>query len=393
MLDEAFSHRVVIKQSADKPVVAILTIEDDVQLFRGNRRNFADLIRTGESMGITTYVVTVKNLKLKSARVLGYTYRQEDQAWVASWFPRPGIVYNRIPLREDERLPHVQRKLSAIGRQPGMRLFNRRFFNKWSLFKWLNEHSRTRRYIPETKKLTEPAVLQRLLKRHELLYLKPVRGKAGVGIMAVSIEQEKPLPYRLQIQDDKGSRTYRLSSLEKLWERVCKHSDSIGEAYIAQQGIRLASVQDRPFDLRALVQKNGSGRWELTGMGARVAGDSSITTHVPRGGNIEDPQKLLSLLFGEKKTARVLRKVRRAAVILAKQIERASRSRLAEMSMDLGVDERGEVWFFEANSKPMKFDESHIRNKSLERIFQYCLFLHRRRLQARKVTAASEILT
>lgn len=29
--------------------------------------------------------------------------------------------------------------------------------------------------------------------------------------------------------------------------------------------------------------------------------------------------------------------------------------------MDLGIDDLGEIWFFEANAKPMKFDEPQIR--------------------------------
>jgi hypothetical protein len=366
-----------LEVTADKPVVAILTIEDELQLFRGNRSNFLDLIRTGQVMGITTYVITVKDMKLHATRVLGYTFRDEDETWIKTWFPRPNIVYNRIPLREDERLPSVKRKLAALSKQPGIRLFNRRFFNKWSLFQWLNENKATRPYIPETKKLTDAIVLGNLLKKHSLLYLKPVRGKAGVGIMTVKVQPEKQLPFRLQIQEEKGSRTYRCGTMKRLWDRVLQQSAALGEPYIAQQGITLASVKNRPFDLRALVQKNGVGQWELSGIGARVAGDSSITTHVPRGGNIDDPEKLLISIFGQEKTGKVLGKVRNTTLKLARQIERSAQNRLGEMSMDLGVDENGHVWFFEANSKPMKFDEPHIRNKSLERIFQYSLYLHR----------------
>lgn len=369
------------KPAADKPVVAILTIEDDIQLFRGNRSNFVDLIRTGQQMGIVTYVVTVKNLKLNAARIRGYTYRKDTESWVKTWFPRPTIIYNRIPQREDERLPHVRRKLAAIAREPGIRLFNRRFFNKWSLFQWLNVNSATKAYIPETKKLTEPEVLSKLLKKHRLLYLKPVRGKAGVGIMTVKVQPEKQMPYRLQIQEEKGSRTYHCSSLKSLWAKVCSQSTALGEPYIAQQGIKLAAVNERPFDLRALVQKNSRGKWELTGFGARVAGDTSITTHVPRGGYIDDPEKLLVSIFGQEKAGKVLGKVRNTTLTLARQIERSSHGGLCEMSMDLGVDHSGHVWFFEANSKPMKFDEPHIRNKSLERIFQYSVFLHSHSLQ------------
>lgn len=363
---------------AEKPVVGILTIDDETNDFRGNRSNFADLIRTGESMGFVTYVITVKNWKLNSPRVLGYTCRREDGTWVKEWYPRPTVIYNRIPLREDERLPNVKRKLDLAARHPGVRLFNRRFFNKWSLYQWLYRHPTTRPYIPETTRLSGAPELARLLKRHRALYLKPVRGKAGVGIMSVRLQPEKVLPYRLQIQEEKGSRTFRFSSLKRLWLKIADYSLQTGESYIVQQAIQLAAAGDRPFDLRILAQKNITGRWELTGIGARVAGSSSITTHVPRGGNIDDPHRLLTSVFGKEQAAKVLANVQNAILLLAKQIERACGSRLAEMSMDLGVDYAGNVWFFEANSKPMKFDEPHIRSKSLQRIFQYSLYLHRR---------------
>lgn len=45
---------------AGRPVLAILTIEDDIQLFRGNRSNFADLIRVGREQGFIVYVLTAK---------------------------------------------------------------------------------------------------------------------------------------------------------------------------------------------------------------------------------------------------------------------------------------------------------------------------------------------
>lgn len=362
--------------STDKPVLAILTIDDDVQVFRGNRQNFADLIATGEKLGFITYVITIKHLKLNRPRVLGYTYRPKRDSWIKSYFPRPDIVYNRIPLREDERLPSVQSKLNAIAKRRDIHLFNRRFFNKWSLFQWLSQSKSTRSFVPETRKLTSQPVLSSLLKRHSQIYLKPIRGKAGQGIMSVKVQPEKNLPYKLQIQEVKGSRTYRCSSLPRLWERVLKQSRAIGEPYIAQQGIALASYNDRPFDLRALVQKNNSGKWELTGIGARVAGNKSITTHVPRGGYIEDPEKLLISVFGTEAARPVMAKVKSTVLLIARQIEKSSKNRLGEMSMDLGVDASGDIWFFEANSKPMKFDEPHIRQKSLEQIYQYSYYLY-----------------
>jgi hypothetical protein len=80
---------------------------------------------------------------------------------------------------------------------------------------------------------------------------------------------------------------------------------------------------------------------------------------------------MLESTFGTERAASILKCVPTTALLIARQIERASDSMLGEMSMDLGVDENGGLWFFEANSRPMKFDEPAIRKLSLERIFHY----------------------
>ncbi|MCR2802548.1 YheC/YheD family endospore coat-associated protein [Paenibacillus soyae] len=358
-------------------VLAILTTEDPDGDFRGNRSNFADLIRTGQTMGFLVYVLTVSNLLFRRKMLRGYVYHAESKKWQRKLMPFPDIIYNRIPHREDEMQPAVRQKINACRKHPRVMLFNPSFFNKWDLFEWLKKSRNTKPFIPTTRKLMNVSSLNRLMRKHPYLYLKPVSGKAGKGIMTVRLHGGKSLPYRLKIQENRSSSTYNCSSLEKLWARIQKESG--GEAYIAQQGIQLASVNERRFDLRALVQKNRRGYWELTGLGARLAGESSITTHVPRGGRIEDPEKLLTYSFGAEQAHKLLHKAKTTVLLIAKQIERASGQRLGEMSMDLGVDHNGNLWFFEANSKPMKFDEPHIRQKSLERIFQYGSYLARKK--------------
>ncbi|GLX69606.1 YheC/YheD family protein [Paenibacillus glycanilyticus] len=367
----------VHERLAGRLVLAILTIEDDEQLFRGNRNNFADLIRTGVDKGFLVYVLTVKNLVLSRSNLRGFVYNEQKDTWQQRMLPFPDIIYNRIPLREDEMLPAVRSKIAACMLDPRIKLFNPSFFNKWYLFEWLRGSKATKPFIPTTRKLLTATRLERMLQKHPFLYLKPESGKAGKGIMTVRVVPDKPLPYLLKVQENKKSSTFSCSDFQKLWNRIKK--ECAGEPYIAQQGILLASFNDRRFDLRALVQKNDRGKWDLTGIGARVAGSSSITTHVPRGGSIEDPEKLLRSSFNADQARRILIKAKKTSIMIARQIEKGSGSMLGEMSMDLGIDSEGHIWFFEANSKPMKFDEPHIRQKSLDRIFQYSTYLARMR--------------
>ena len=355
------------------PVIAILTMHDSVRQFRGNRQNFQEIIKTGKEMGYLVYVVTVRDLNLRSKTVKGFTPASDPHSWEQRTFPLPRVIYNRIPYREDEMKPQVRRKIKECLRHPNMDIYNPYFFNKRQLFSWLGKSRLTRKWAPVTKKLKGLPSLYEMINRCSYLYLKPEEGKAGQGIMRLRYQKGKPLPYRLQIQNNKDSTTYKAATLERLWDRVYKETK--GYPYIIQQGIELTAVHGRAFDLRLLVQKSDKGVWGVTGIGARMAGSQSITTHVPRGGTIEDPEKLLPTLFGAEQTEIILNKVRSAATHIAKQIEQGCRYSLGEMSMDLGLDTSGELWFFEANSRPMKFDEPAIRKRSLERIFNYCEYL------------------
>ncbi|MGG6313054.1 YheC/YheD family protein [Paenibacillus macerans] len=359
-----------------KPIVAVLTVDDEIKQFRGNRANFRDLVKTGQELDYPIYIVTARDLKLSAKKVQGYVFHAEDKTWKKHWFPLPDVIYNRIPLREDERKPEVRRKIEEVIQHESIHLFNPFFFNKRRLFEWLRKNRATKTLVPDTKKMLGPKTLSAMLQKYGSLYLKPESGKAGKGIMLLRLNENEIKPYRLTIQGKKNKNIiYKTPSLPALWKRI--KAEAGGTPYIMQESITLTSFRNRHFDMRVLVQKTGKGIWTVTGIGARLAGPKRITTHVPQGGSIEDPEKLLVSAFGADMTSFLLSRIKSSSLLIAKQIEKEAGFPLGEMSMDLGIDTDGRLWFFEANAKPMKFDEPHIRKKSLERIFQYSQYLSR----------------
>jgi hypothetical protein len=364
-----------LHEIGQKPTLAILTVKDSNRVFRGNLDNFLDLIQTGERLGVDVYVVTTKDFNLADSEIYGYRFDAQTKKWSRELVPAPNVVYNRIPYRKMEMKPEVQQTIQACNRSTSIELFNPSFFNKWTLFGWLNSSKESRPYMPDTQQLSSTKDLTQLLRKHAVLYLKPVKGKAGKGIMRIEriTTKNNQSQYRLSRQDNKKMVYSYHSSTDDLWNEWDRHRGS--HDYIVQQGIALTRYNKRAYDLRALIQKTSKGVWSVSGIGARVAGRASITTHVPRGGSIDEPLKLLTHAFGVKEAKNILKRVRAAAITLATQIEISSGHQLGEMSMDIGVDTAGQIWFFEANSKPMKFDEPKIRQKSLERIIRYSLYL------------------
>lgn len=359
-----------------KPVIAVLTVDDEATHFRGNRANFRDIVKTGQELDFPVYVITAKDLKLSAKKVQGYSYNPDDKQWKKQWFPLPQVIYNRIPERVDESRPSVRRKIDECIRHGSIHLFNPYFFNKWNLFDWLKKNRSTKALVPHTKRLLSSRSLLPMLLRYEKLYLKPESGKAGKGIMLLQYDKGEKRPYRLTIQGVRRRNiVYKTAKPPLLWKRIKAETGKV--PYIMQEGIELASYKGRHFDLRVLVQKTGKGVWTVTGVGARLAGIKRITTHVPQGGSVEEPENMLIPTFGQDTTHFLLNRMKSNALLIAKQIEKGSGYTLGEMSMDLGIDTEGRIWFFEANAKPMKFDEPHIRKKSLERIFQFSHYLYR----------------
>ncbi len=351
------------------PLIGILTVGDGTA-FRGNRENFKDIFLCGKRLGALVFVFTPGGIDWERKHVSGFVYDEKQNGWLEMLLPFPNVVYNRVPTRRLEQRHEVRQTLDKIAKLPNVTLFNRRFFNKHVLFQTLKKLPDVSDWLPETGKLDSLARLKAYCAAYPFVYLKPVRGKAGQGIMRL---EPTPRRWYLRRVHAQKSITRYFPSLERVWQHLRKRLKN--QPYIIQQGIPLARYKGRPFDIRVLVQKNGTGEWGVTGIGIRQAGANSITTHVPRGGTILSPDRVLTQLFGDEAGA-ITAKIERTALTLARSLNREIAD-LAEMSMDLGLTREGRLWFFEANAKPEKFDEPAIRRSSLANLIRYAQYVSR----------------
>jgi hypothetical protein len=356
-----------------EPRIAILT-SDGRSSFQGNRKNFIDIITTGKKNGCTVYVLTPKGLSHGDSFVIGYllTGKRGRYRWKKAKLPLPHIVYNRVPNRQAEQSPAVQQALSILQSHPTIQLFNPSFFDKWTLYQQLQSVKELRPYLPETVLFQYSPALKAMVSKYPLVYLKPVHSKAGIGMIQIA---SKETGFEVVYQTQHAKKRYYPSTFEELWalvQHLCQK-----KKYLIQQGISLSQYRGRPFDLRVLVQKNGQGIWDLTGIGIRIAGKDAISTHVPMGGRIGETQTILTETFGEKQKE-LREELMNLCLDIAQTLEIKQNRRLGEMSFDFGLDKEGKFWFFEANAKPMKFDEPHIRQLSLQRLIDYFLYLYHR---------------
>ncbi|MCL6637315.1 MAG: YheC/YheD family protein [Alicyclobacillus sp.] len=189
--------------------------------------------------------------------------------------------------------------------------------------------------------------------------MKPATGSIGHGM--IRIDRGETGGYWVSVLKNRRCQRWPAKSLQEVWRQVGVHR--LRSRYVVQAAVPLIRWRGQPCDIRVLLQKGG-GQWQVVGKGVRVAGRGTITTHVPNGGSTARLQDVLQANFNEK-WEQVEEDLDVLCATCATVIDQYYHQQLGEMSMDIGIDPAGGLWFFEANAKPMRFDEPDIRQRSL----------------------------
>lgn len=290
--------------------------------------------------------------------VSGWTYAGR---WRRGTYPTPDIVYNRLTTRKLENKPSVQHFFREVKSRYGGHVFNERYLDKTEVFQSLRGDPALSRVLPESHAFTGVEQLKSMLTRHQNVYLKPITGSLGNGIIHV-VRENAGVACHFSAVNGTVRRVY--PSLAKAYSAISARVR--GRKYQIQQGIRLITVGGRPLDFRALVQRNGQGVWTVTSIVGRIAGSNQFVSNVARGGSMMPARQALqksSLTAGTQRTAQL--GLRKAALDIAKGIENRVKGHFAELGIDLAVDSGGRVWLIEVNSKPSKNDNTQLSENKI----------------------------
>ena len=345
----------------------------------GSRRPFASLterfrrmICLAREMGALAYVFTPAGIQWNTKVIQGYTYlpRARGGRWVRGIFPFPNVVYNRVPTRKAEKRRRVRLARLRLLNEPGLNLFNPAFLDKWTVYQILRQDEALRQHLPITQPCQNFSQLMAFLDQHRSVYLKMADGSLGKGTARVELTGDGR--FRWHATRPGGQMIHRTlrgkAELGRVFKRLRR-----GRKYLMQQAVDLLHTKGRPFDIRALVQKDAAGHWQVTGMAARIAGKGQITTHRPRGGSRARLVPLIRSIFqDEVRTRKITQELHRVILKAAEVFDAATGHNHGELSMDVGLDRTGRPWIFEINSKPAVFDEPSIRRVARKRLLHYC---------------------
>ncbi|WP_232316981.1 YheC/YheD family protein [Paenibacillus sp. D9] len=211
-------------------------------------------------------------------------------------------------------------------------------------------------YIPDTRTYSRDT-LQAMLEQYRMLYVKPDAGTFGNGVIKV---QKLDGGYRFQ----NGTRIRSYASFDGLFAGLEKSRPK--RRYVAQQGIDLLKHKRRRFDLRVMVQKNPSGKWETTGIIGRLGHPSKIVTNYHSGGTITPFETLMSGHMDNAAQKAFKENLRHIGVQTAEQL--ATRyAGLKEIGLDVAVSTSMKPWILEVNTMPDPYIFRKLKDQSIFR--------------------------
>lgn len=337
---------------------------------------FKQLTLTGREWGIQLIVFSPTDVDWNRKSVSAWSWDGNLSRWHRKNHPIPTLIYDRCYYLDNKHYLAYKPYVSKLVQHPGTQLLGRPLGGKIRTQKILLNNPLLRPYLPPTIMCMGPETVHSALKTMGTILIKPNGGSHGRGVAAIFPDDNRR--YRIKGRTRKNQEFHIQIQSEKHFLNWLTRF--IGSTrYIIQPYLTLCTKDGRPFDLRILVQKGKKGKWETTGSAVRTGKTDSLTSNLHGGGKAERTASFLTTHIPETHRPAIIRSIQLLAREVPLQIEK-EHGRLAELGLDIGIDQKYQVWLLEANSKPgrsvfLLTGEAHVRKRSIQLPIQYAYFL------------------
>ncbi len=282
------------------------------------------------------FISAVDQINLTDKTIGGIYYCGGE--WNEATFPYPDAIYRKADIPDEvyeDLVSHI-----------GDRIFNSYFFDKWETWEILSPYPRLREHLPYTERLEGLEGLDKMLEQHKAIYLKQARGYKAKGIIKA---EKSAAGYQF---------TYRLEGIKTISdpedaERFIKELNEGKKGrnfYLSQQAITVKKYQNRPFDFRVVMQKDGSKQWTCSGIIARFGKRESIATNFLLSGYALPCYEALKRVFrlNERDIFLKQQEIINICLEVCKVLEE-SIGNYGDLGIDVIVDENQKVWVLEVN--------------------------------------------
>ena len=332
---------------------------------------FTEIARRANADKFNCYRFTPSQIHPLSQLATGERFDPKQDKWVREEFPVPKILYDRCFYSDDLISKNSMAIVKWLKSRDDLTFIGNGLPNKWSIYEVLST-SQLSPYIPETVKVTCGKMIIAQLHSWGKLLLKPVFGSGGTGIYSVEKKGQTFI-----ISNDLGGeltqKTIHSESETEEWlDQLFDKKD-----YLFQPYLELTDSQNRPFDIRVLLQKDMTGRWTVRGKGIRRGKENGILSNLRAGGEIFPLEEYVSSL-SQRSRIFVLHELDEILTKLPAILE-SSFPRLFELGIDIAISKDNALWILDTNSKPGRkvlFDTNpEVKDILYRAPIEYALFL------------------
>ncbi|TXK76950.1 YheC/YheD family protein [Paenibacillus sp. N3.4] len=291
--------------------------------------------KAAQSLGLKPFYMCLANIKGNSA--LGYCY--QNKAYQLVRLPIPEVTHNRAMTLTT----YLQRKLKHLARLSYV--FNEQNrYDKLLVHRMLKSDPTTSEYLPESAKYTRKQLID-ALKNYSSIYIKPTNSSVGKGVIQIT-------------KSNNGYWRLFWSNLQPKLMTEKQVIDWIGhkidqQSYMIQEAIPLATYRGNPYDLRISVQLGDEGKWQVTGMAGKVAASGRHVTNLAKGGEAKHCEALFRSSGFD--PLRMKQAVEHISLTIAQALSKRL-PHLADIGLDLGIDQEGQIKFIEMNGRDQRYE-------------------------------------
>ncbi|WP_010283548.1 YheC/YheD family endospore coat-associated protein [Bacillus timonensis] len=345
-----------------------------VTLYPNQELGYAtELAKRAPQFGIQVYRFSPTSIEPGTEMIRGEKYNHASNTWERNLYEIPMYLYDRCFYSNDEVSKKSQPIMNWLKMRPGNMFLGQGLPSKWEIYNVLSQDEKLSPYIPSTEQaLSSSAILRALMKQHQIM-LKPEKGSMGKGIIGLFLHQNHvEVAYKEANLLKKKQFTTR-GDLKKWIDAVITT-----QPYLSQIYLPLHDEENRPFDIRILLQKGENGKWFEQGRGIRLGLKDHLISNLGGGGKTHSFESWTeNLPFNQKK---LLEDNIHTIINKLPDVLEEKFSPLFELGVDLGLTRDGAIWILDTNSKPGRkviLETSPTQEESLYTTpLQYCLHLH-----------------
>lgn len=280
----------------------------------------------------------IKDLNLDTLQVTAVKFQKGTGEWEKGVFPVPDVIFLQGILPS----PVIKKIESVIGPN----VFNNFLFDKWEGWEFLSKHKNIRKHLPDTKKYNKDELLT-YMSHYPDFFLKPVKGSSSIGIVRIKSLNKGAFEASYPVSKDMIKEEFQSRN------ELCRWIDSRVKDgnFILQEGIKTLKHKNRIVDIRLNMNKKGSGIWEVSLILFRISStnDMLVPLTVSQACTFEQLQQFSIYPNVD------LKKLKSSIISLGAKICFAfdqAGYHMADLGIDLGLDENGHLWVFEVNHIP-----------------------------------------